>query len=357
MMMKLTGRALAEAQLPAIKFIHTKQTVMVDGISEVLLREIAQRIAKHEQSLLFINRRGYAPVLMCTECGWLSDCKHCAGKMVLHLKDHRLRCHHCGYQIRVPVRCPDCQHVELLPVGTGTQRVEGVLQDRFPEARILRVDRDSTRNKHAWEVMRAQITANEVDILVGTQMLAKGHDFPALTLVGVLNPDSALYSSDFRAAEKLFAQLMQVSGRAGRAEKPGAVLIQTEFPDHPMYRSLQNHDFEGWASQQLAEREMAAFPPFAFQAMLRAEGLVESDVYAYLNSARQAGVKLNHPVDILGVVPATLARRANYVRAQLLIQANSRRELQQFLRSWQPGLMSLQNNKLRCSLDIDPLEF
>jgi primosomal protein N' (replication factor Y) len=175
--------------------------------------------------------------------------------------------------------------------------------------------------------------------------------------VGVLNPDSALYSSDFRAAEKLFAQLMQVSGRAGRAEKPGAVLIQTEFPDHPMYRCLQNHDFEGWASQQLAEREMAAFPPFAFQAMLRAEGLVEAEVYAYLNSARQAGVKLNHPVDILGVVPATLARRANYVRAQLLIQANSRRALQQFLRAWQPGLADITSNKLRCSLDIDPLEF
>ncbi len=356
-MLKLTGRALADANLPEIKFIYTKQTVMVDGISEVLLREIANRIAKGEQSLLFINRRGYAPVLMCTECGWLSDCKNCAGKMVLHTKDQRLRCHHCGWQIRVPTLCPECGHPELLPVGSGTQRVESILTDRFPDARILRVDRDSTRNKRAWEVMRSKITANEVDIMVGTQMLAKGHDFPALTLVGVLNPDSALYSSDFRAAEKLFAQLMQVSGRAGRADKPGQVLIQTEFPDHPMYLCLQQHDFEGWAASQLAEREMADFPPFAFQAMLRAEGLVEADVYAYLNRAKLAGVKLNHPVEIFGVVPASLARRANYVRAQLLIQANSRRVLQQFLRVWQPGLADLASNKLRCSLDIDPLEF
>jgi primosomal protein N' (replication factor Y) len=356
-MLKLTGRALADANLPEIKFVYTKQTVMVDGISEVLLREIANRIAKGEQSLLFINRRGYAPVLMCTECGWLSDCKNCAGKMVLHTKDQRLRCHHCGWQIRVPTLCPECGHPELLPVGSGTQRVESILTDRFPDARILRVDRDSTRNKRAWEVMRSKITANEVDIMVGTQMLAKGHDFPALTLVGVLNPDSALYSSDFRAAEKLFAQLMQVSGRAGRADKPGQVLIQTEFPDHPMYLCLQQHDFEGWAASQLAEREMADFPPFAFQAMLRAEGLVEADVYAYLNRAKLAGAKLNHPVEIFGVVPASLARRANYVRAQLLIQANSRRVLQQFLRVWQPGLADLASNKLRCSLDIDPLEF
>lgn len=356
-MLKLTGRAQVAARLPTVSCIHIKQTVMVEGISEKLLSAIAERIARGEQSLLFINRRGYAPVLMCTECGWLSDCKHCAGKMVMHLKDKRLRCHHCGYQLRVPTACPGCGHAELLPVGTGTQRIETVLDTRFPDARILRVDRDSTKNKRAWEVMRAQIHANEVDILVGTQMLAKGHDFPALTLVGVLSPDSALYSSDFRAAEKLFAQLMQVAGRAGRADKPGEVLIQTEFPDHPLFLYLQSHDFEGWAESQLAERRMAGFPPFMFQVMLRAEGLIESDVYAYLNQARTAAVAIGHKVEILGVVPASLARRANHVRAQLLIQADTRRELQQFLRAWRPALDSLQNAKLRCSLDVDPLEF
>src|SRR3990170_603764 len=282
-MLKLTGRALANARLPEVRCVNINQTVMHHGISEKLLHEIGQRIARQEQSLLFINRRGYSPVLMCTGCGWLSGCKHCAGKMVLHLNDKRLRCHHCGYQLHVPRACPSCGNADLHPVGSGTQRVESVLRERFPDARILRVDRDSTRNKRAWQTMRAQIHANEVDILVGTQMLAKGHDFPALTLVGVLNPDSALYSSDFRAPEKLFAQLVQVAGRAGRADKPGEVLVQTAFPDHPLFRALQKHDFEGWAASQLAERRMAGFPPFVFQAMLRAEVRNEAEVYAFLN--------------------------------------------------------------------------
>jgi primosomal protein N' (replication factor Y) len=356
-MLALTGRATATAQLPTLRCINTNQTVMQQGISENLLREIEKRIANQEQSLLFINRRGYAPVLMCGGCGWLSDCKHCAGKMVLHLNDKRLRCHHCGYQIRQPNACPSCGNADLHPVGTGTQRVESVLQERFPNARILRVDRDSTRNKRAWQTMREQIHANEVDILVGTQMLAKGHDFPALTLVGVLNPDSALYSSDFRAAEKLFAQLMQVAGRAGRADKPGEVLIQTAFPEHPLFRALQTHDFVGFAATQLAERQMAGFPPFTYQVMLRAEGKVESDVYAYLNRAHAAAKALQMDVEILGVVPAALARRANHLRAQLLVQANTRRVMQNFLRAWQPHLEGFNQAKLRCSLDIDPLEF
>ena len=356
-MLKLTGRALAEARLPTVRCININQSVMHHGISENLLREIEQRIARREQSLLFINRRGYAPVLMCTGCGWLSGCKHCAGKMVLHLKDQRLRCHHCGYQIRVPNACPDCGNADLHPVGSGTQRVESVLQERFPDARILRVDRDSTRNKRTWKIMREQIHANEIDILVGTQMLAKGHDFPALTLVGVLNPDSALYSSDFRAAEKLFAQLVQVAGRAGRADKPGEVIIQTAFPDHPLFRALQMHDFEGWAASQLAERQMAGFPPFVYQAMLRAEGKQENEVYRYLNDARAAAVALQHEVEIFGVVPAAMPRRANHIRAQLLIQGATRKGLQKFLRAWQSSLDARAAQKLRCSLDIDPLEF
>ncbi|MEO7622123.1 MAG: primosomal protein N' [Gallionella sp.] len=362
-MLKLSGRALPEARLPLVRCININQTVMHHGISENLLREIGLRIERKEQSLLFINRRGYAPVLMCTSCGWLSGCKHCAGKMVLHLKDQRLRCHHCGYQVRVPHACPSCGKAELFPVGSGTQRVESVLQERFPDARILRVDRDSTRNKRAWQTMREQIHANEVDILVGTQMLAKGHDFPALTLVGVLNPDSALYSSDFRAAEKLFAQLVQVAGRAGRADKPGEVIIQTAFPDHPLFRALQTHDFEGWAATQLVERKMAGFPPFVYQAMLRAEGKQENEVYHYLQQAHAAAVTLRHSmknpaqIEIFGVVPAALPRRANHLRAQLLIQATSRKTLQSFLRAWQASLDALPMQKLRCSLDIDPLEF
>jgi primosomal protein N' (replication factor Y) len=356
-MLKLAERAQADARLPAVRCINTSQSAMHHGISENLLREIGLRIERHEQCLLFINRRGYAPVLMCTSCGWLSGCKHCAGKMVLHLSDKRLRCHHCGYQIRVPLACPDCGNADLHPVGSGTQRVESVLQERFPEARILRVDRDSTRNKRAWRTMLKQIRANEVDILVGTQMLAKGHDFPALTLVGVLNPDSALYSSDFRAPEKLFAQLVQVAGRAGRADKPGEVVIQTAFPDHPLFRALQTHDFDGWAASQLAERQMAGFPPFVYQAMLRAEGKQENEVYRYLNDARAAAIALQLDVEVFGVVPAALPRRANHLRAQLLVQAHSRKALQKFLRAWQKQLDALPALKLRCALDIDPLEF
>jgi primosomal protein N' (replication factor Y) len=354
-MLKLSGRALAAATLPQVRCVNVNHTTMLHGISENLLREIEQRIARREQSLLFINRRGYAPVLMCTGCGWLSNCKHCAGKMVLHLKDRRLRCHHCGYQIRVPTACPDCGNADLHPVGSGTQRIEEVLQERFPDARILRVDRDSTRNKRAWQTMREQIHANEVDILVGTQMLAKGHDFPALTLVGVLNPDSALYSSDFRAPERLFAQLAQVAGRAGRADKPGEVLIQTAFPDHPLYRALQHHDYDGYAESQLAERRMAGFPPFVYQAMLRAEARDENEAFGFLNKARAAAVELKMEVEILGVVPAALPRRANHVRGQLLIQASTRKALQQFLRAWR--LDELPSQKLRWSLDVDPQEF
>jgi primosomal protein N' (replication factor Y) (superfamily II helicase) len=362
-MLKLTGRAQAEAHLPAVHIVNTNQTVMHHGIGENLLHEIGKRIARKEQSLLFINRRGYAPVLMCAGCGWLSGCKHCAGKMVLHLNDRRLRCHHCGYQIRVPAECPNCGNADLHPVGSGTQRVESVLQERFPDARILRVDRDSTRNKRAWQNMRDKIHANEVDILVGTQMLAKGHDFPSLSLVGVLNPDNALYSSDFRAPERLFAQLVQVAGRAGRADKPGEVMIQTAFPDHPLFRALQTHDFAGWAASQLAERKLAGFPPFVYQAMLRAEGKQDHDVYRYLNDAHSAAVALSHSmnppgsVEILGVVPAAMPRRANHVRAQLLIQASNRKAMQQFLRVWQYSLDEYSTKKLRCSLDVDPLEY
>jgi len=356
-LLKLSKRAQAEARLPAVRCVNINQTVMHQGVSENLLREIEQRIKRKEQSLLFINRRGYAPVLMCTGCGWLSDCKHCAGKLVLHLGEKRLRCHHCGYQIRVPTACPGCGNADLIPLGSGTQRVESVLQEHFPEARILRIDRDSTRNKRAWQVMREQIHANQVDILVGTQMLAKGHDFPALTLVGVINPDSALYSSDFRAAEKLFAQLVQVAGRAGRSDKAGEVLIQTAFPDHPLFCALQAHDFASWADAQLAERRLAGFPPLTFQAMLRAEGKHEADVYQFLNQARSVALALQHEVEILGVVPAALPRRANHIRAQLLVQASSRKAMQHFLRAWQPQLFMNATRKLRYSLDIDPLEF
>jgi primosomal protein N' (replication factor Y) len=356
-LLPLTERALAAAKLPTVRCINTSNAFMQHGVSEQLLTALELNLQRGEQSLVFINRRGYAPVLMCTACGWLSDCPNCASKLVLHLQDKRLRCHHCGHQARVPHACPSCGNADLQPVGIGTQRVESALQGRFPEARILRVDRDSTRNKGAWNSMRRQIHDEEVDILVGTQILAKGHDFPNLTLVGVLNPDGALYSSDFRASEKLFAQLAQVSGRAGRADKPGEVLIQTAFPDHPLFRALREHDYNAWAKILLAERQSAGFPPFVYQVLLRAEGKQEAGVYAFLQQAREAAVALAIAVEVYGVVPAAMPRRANHSRAQILVQCESRKLLQQFLRAWKPLLDALPAQKLRWSLDIDPLEF
>ncbi|MBI5659170.1 MAG: primosomal protein N' [Nitrosomonadales bacterium] len=356
-LLQLTGRALAAAKLPAVRCVNIASEALHHGIGGHLLAALEQRLARGEQSLLFINRRGYAPVLMCSACGWLSGCPNCDGKLVLHLQDRRLRCHHCGHQARVPGACPSCGDADLKPVGSGTQRVESALRERFPDARILRVDRDSTRNKGAWSAMRQQIHDAEVDILVGTQMLSKGHDFPGLTLVGVLNPDSALYSSDFRASEELFAQLAQVAGRAGRADKPGEVLVQTAFPGHPLFRALRDHDYAAWAKTLLAERRSAGFPPFVHQAMLRAEGKREAGVVAFLQQARKAATGLALPVEVYGVVPAAMPRRASHARAQLLVQCETRKPLQQFLRAWRPLLDALPANKLRWSLDIDPLEF
>jgi len=241
-------------------------------------------------------------------------------------------------------------------VGIGTQRAESALRERFPRARILRVDRDSTRNKGAWNTMRQQIHDEEVDILVGTQILAKGHDFPNLTLVGVLNPDGALYSSDFRASEKLFAQLSQVAGRAGRADKPGEVLIQTAFPDHALFRALREHNYDTWAKILLDERKSAGFPPYTFQVLLRAEGKQQQEVFKFMQQAREAAAGQAAEVEVYGVVPAAMPRRANHFLAQLLIQCNARKPLQQFLREWRPLLDALPAQKLRWSLDVDPLE-
>ncbi|MEO6421466.1 MAG: primosomal protein N' [Candidatus Nitrotoga sp.] len=356
-MLRLTKRAAAQARLPTVNCINTSNIVMQHGLSEQLLKALGERLLRGEQSLIFINRRGYAPVLMCGACGWLSGCSNCAGKLVLHLKDRRLRCHHCGHQERVPHACPSCGNADLQPVGIGTQRIESALQEHFPKARILRVDRDSTRNKGTWQAMRQQIQEDAVDILVGTQILAKGHDFPNLTLVGVLNPDGALYSSDFRASEKLFAQLIQVAGRAGRADKLGEVLIQTAFPDHPLFRALREHDYDAWAKILLAERQTAGFPPFMYQVLLRAEAKHEAHMYTFLQQARDAAVKLAMTVDIYGVVPAAMPRRANHFLAHLLVQSEVRKPLQQFLREWRPLLDALPAPKLRWSLDIDPMDF
>jgi primosomal protein N' (replication factor Y) len=306
---------------------------------------------------VFINRRGYAPVLMCHACGWLSGCERCTAQLVLHLREQRLRCHHCGHDRPVPMRCPDCGNAELSPVGQGTQRIEDALRRVFPGARVLRIDRDSTRRKNAWDAMREQIHAGAVDILVGTQILAKGHDFPRLTLVGVLNADSALYSADFRASERLFALLMQVSGRAGRGDVQGDVLIQTEFPDHPLFTALKTQDVAAYASALLAEREQAEFPPFVHQALLRAEAPKLQAALAFLEDAAQLGRRIAHAVTIYDPVPAPMTRLAGRERAHLLVQSAVRQQLQAFLRAWRTGLATHGGIRARWSLDVDPLEF
>ena len=353
----LTLKSRIQAGLPTISCIDLRQQRPSDGLAGELISAIAKRIARGEQSMVFINRRGYAPVLMCGSCGWISDCRRCSARLVLHMRDRQLRCHHCGYAGAVPHACPSCGDTDLAPVGQGTQRVEAALSARFPEARILRIDRDTTQPKGAWQNMRARIHEREIDILVGTQILAKGHDFPHLNLVGVVNADSMLYSSDFRATERLYALLTQVAGRAGRGAVPGEVLIQTQFPDHPLYAALRSQDYDSFARAQLAERRQAGFPPYVYQALLRAEARGLNTALQFLAQAVRAARKLDSGITIYEPVPANMMRKAGRERAQLLVQSRSRAELRSFLNAWHPLLAGTKSTAARWSLDVDPLDF
>ena len=358
-MLSLHERANPEATLPTVKVLDTRRMVLKEGVSEPLIAAIQQRLERGEQSLVFLNRRGYAPVLACPACGWVSRCKRCAANLVLHLADRRLRCHHCGFENRIPKACPTCGNQDIHPFGRGTQRLESWLQEQFPEARILRVDRDAVKSRKQWEVVLERIHGGEADILVGTQMLAKGHDFPKLTLVGILGADSALFAADCRAPERLFAQLMQVAGRAGRAELKGEVLIQTQYPDHPLFAAVVAHDYPGFAGEQLKEREQAGFPPYAFQAMLRAEAPQMADAIAFLKAAAALPEVAEHGnVLIYDPVPMRMARLANLERGQLLAESPSRPALQAFLPQWREAIAGLKApSKLRWHIEVDPLEF
>ncbi len=357
-LLDLPRRAVAEA-LPRVRCVDTRREKLQDGMSEHLLRALAARLERGEQSLVFLNRRGYAPVLACPACGWASRCPGCAANLVVHLADRVLRCHHCGREERLPGACPTCGNQDIQPFGRGTQRLEAALAARFPAARIVRVDRDSARSPRQWQALLESIHGGAADILVGTQMLAKGHDFPRLTLVGVLNADAALFAADFRAPERLFAQLMQVGGRSGRAELPGEVLVQTQYPEHPLYRALAGHDYASFAAAQLAEREQAGFPPYAHQAMLRAEAPALAQAVAFLQSAAELGAGPGHEgVRLYDAVPMRLHRRAHLERAQLLVESRSRAALQAFLAPWVAALHELKAAKaLHWHIDVDPLEF
>jgi primosomal protein N' (replication factor Y) (superfamily II helicase) len=342
--------------MPRITCVPTRGVKLGGGLAPAVFAALERSLARGEQSLVFINRRGYAPVLMCHDCGWLVGCHRCSAKLVFHLQDRRLHCHHCGYQAKTPEACPSCGNSALATVGQGTQRIEETLTARFPQARILRIDRDSTRKRGTWAGMRERIAAREVDILVGTQILAKGHDFPHLNLVSVVNADSLLYSTDFRAPERLYAILTQVAGRAGRGDTRGDVLIQTEFPQHPIYAALRDQDYRRFADDLLIERRSAQFPPLMFQALIRAEADKLGVAIDWLTRAAQLGRDTGDPVTIYEPVPAAMARLAGRERAQLLVQCSSRQILQSFLSKWHKQLAAQRSSRARWSIDVDPLE-
>ena len=359
----LPERAVPGAKLPAVRTIDLRTESADHGLASSAIEAIRARMARGEQSLVFINRRGYAPVLSCEACGWAAGCTRCSAHLVLHAAAERsresrgrLRCHHCGAQEAVPRACPTCGNVDLRPLGRGTQRIEETLGALFPDARVLRIDRDSARRRGELARTLEGIGRGEGDILVGTQLLAKGHDFPNLTLVCVLNADSALLSTDYRSAERLFATLAQVGGRSGRREQPGEVLVQTRYPGHPMFQALIRHDYAGFAEAQLAERESAGFPPFVHEAALRAEATTLAASMAFLNAAARL-VPVPEGVQVFDPVPHVITRRAGYERAQLVVQSRSRPALQAFLADWSAALPAAAPSGVRWHLDVDPIEF
>lgn len=357
-LLTLTKRAVENAALPEIYCIDIAKSPTENGLSPLLIKALQERINKGEQSLLFINRRGYAPVLHCNACQWVAPCTRCSARLVVHLSQKRLKCHHCGHEQKIPLQCPSCGNADMRPVGQATQRLEQTLQTLLPNARIARVDRDSMRNKNALTDLLTQVHNQEIDILVGTQMLAKGHDFPNLTLVGVIDTDSALYSPDFRASERLFAQLMQVAGRAGRADKAGQVLIQTAFPQHMLFHALREQNYASYADELLQERLVMQFPPTRFFALLRAEANDFSLVQQFLNQAVNLARGLKSEVMIYDPIRPQMERLKSMERAQVLLQANTRAALQRLLKAWMPQIRALPiATKVRWSLDIDPLEF
>ncbi len=354
-LLEMRERAVMGARLPDITLVDLRHIPIENGLTHVVLEALRDNYARGEQSLVFLNRRGYAPALYCPSCAWVSPCPRCSARLVMHRSSHRLKCHHCGHQTRIPSACPSCGEPDLKALGQGTQRLEETLTAALPLARIRRVDRDTMRPR-AWAELGMSLRAGQVDILVGTQMLAKGHDFANLTLAVILDTDGALYSPDFRATERLFAQLMQVAGRAGRADKPGRVLVQTAFPEHPLFRDLLRHDYAAFAGELLAERRKLDLPPITRQALLRAEAPQMTAAMAYLRSAVEAAPPISQ-VMIFDPTPAPMARIAGLERAQLLIQSSSRMALQQFLSDWRPQLAALKPRVARWSLDVDPLEF
>jgi primosomal protein N' (replication factor Y) (superfamily II helicase) len=364
---------VGQGALPLVRRVDMNRQPYKTIFSNHLLDAMRERVTRGEQILVLLNRRGYAPVLNCNDCGWKSECPHCSAYRVFHKLDRTLRCHHCGFTQPVPRACPSCGNLDISPLGRGTEQLEEHLAElladvRRPDGepiRIARIDADSTRLKGELERQLAEVHAGAVDVLVGTQMIAKGHDFRRVTLVAALNPDGALFSSDFRAPERLFSLLMQAAGRAGRDAdmslvSPCEMWVQSFHPLHPLFEALKQHDYPAFAEQQLKERAQATLPPFSFQALVRAEARSQEAAQGFLNAARDAGAALADEllVDLYPAVPMTIQRVANVERAQMLIECTSRKALQHFLTHWQADLHAMRSahrQVIRWAVDVDPL--
>ena len=359
--------------LPKVLTVNMEHQPKKTVLSSPLLSAIAERIARGEQAMVFLNRRGYAPVLHCGDCGWKSECPHCSAYRVFHKIDRTLRCHHCGFTERVPRACPACGNTDISTIGRGTEQLEehladllsGVTRPDGSPVRIARIDADSTKLKGALQQQLAQVHAGEVDVLVGTQMIAKGHDFRNITLVAAVNPDGALFSSDFRAPERLFSLLMQAAGRAGRDAAQGGrseMWIQSHHPQHPLYLALKKHDYPSFAEDQLQEREAAGLAPFGYSALVRAEARTQEAAQAFLTAASAQAASVADDMEgfehitLYPAVPMTMQRIANVERAQMLVESPSRKALQQFLSRWQGVLQTTkQKGLIRWAVDVDPL--
>ena len=356
-LLQLTERAHVSAQLPQVEILNVGRLKLDNGFSPQALQLLKQNFEAGGMSLVYLNRRGFAPALFCGDCGHTFGCPNCSAKMVLHQRARQLRCHHCDHREPIPFKCPDCGNQDLTAVGHGTQRVEETLRAFLPKAAVVRVDRDSTAHKNDWADLYRRIADNEIDILVGTQMLAKGHDFARLNLVIVLNADGSLYSADFRAPERLFAELMQVSGRAGRADKPGKVLIQTQLPEHPVFAAVKAQDYAVFAENELNERQMFAMPPFGFQTAVRADAPRVADAMEFLNAAKETlAPLLPESVSQFGAAPLLMVRLAERERAQVFLESTSRQDLHRAVSLWVQVLQQNRDGKIRWSVDVDVQE-
>ena len=356
-LLQLTERAHTAAQLPQVEILNVGRLKLDNGFSPQALQLLKQNFEAGGMSLVYLNRRGFAPALFCGDCGHTFGCPNCSAKMVLHQHARQLRCHHCDHREPIPFKCPDCGNQDLTAVGHGTQRVEETLRAFLPKAAVVRIDRDSTAHKNDWADLYRRIADNEIDILVGTQMLAKGHDFARLNLVIVLNADGSLYSADFRAPERLFAELMQVSGRAGRADKPGKVLIQTQLPEHPVFAAVKAQDYAVFAENELSERQMFAMPPFGFQTAVRADAPRVADAMEFLNAAKETlAPLLSASVSQFGAAPMLMVRLAERERAQIFLESTSRQDLHRAVSLWVQVLQQNRDGKIRWSVDVDAQE-